>query len=451
VLLVPLLGGCAPRVAPAQPQPPPLAALPPAPVTPAYPEFVYPAVPETLRSSGAASRFERGWRFLQSNDPGQAHQEFDEALRASPEFVPALTGRGYAALASGRHDRALDAFERALAQSEQYAPALVGQGQTLLAVDREADALEAFAAALAADPSLTQLASRVELLRFRQVQAAIDRARAAAADGRLDEARAQYESALARSPESAFLHRELGQVERRAGRTDAALARFRRVAELDPFDAASLAEIGAILEAQGDHAGALAAYRRAWDIDAAPDLAPRIEALVERTREADLPAEFQAIPATPRITRAQLAALVGVRLEGVLAAAPPRQVVVTDTRGHWAERWMQTVAAAGVMDLFENYTFQPEAAVRRVELAEAVRRLAMLGAPRGAALDPGATPPEIADVSTRHLNYAAVSFAVASGVMPLLEDRQFQVSRVVSGGEAIETLSRLRTRVAGGR
>jgi tetratricopeptide (TPR) repeat protein len=447
-----LLAGCAPRVVPPSPQPVVQPVPPPVPATLAYPEFIFPAVPEALQSSSAASRLEWGWRYLQSDDPGRAQQEFDEALRTSPGFFPAMAGRGYAALAGGRHDRALDAFARALERSGQYAPALVGQGQTLLAVDRDDDALRSFEAALAADPSLTQLRSRVELLRFRQVQAAIDRARAAAAANRLDESRAQYEAALDRSPQSAFLHRELAQVERRAGLGDAALARFRRAAEIDPLDATSLAAIGALLEADGDDPGAVEAYRRAWDVDPNPELAARIEAVIEREREADLPKEFQAIRAATRVTRAQLAALVGVRLERVLAAAPARQIVMTDTRGHWAERWMQRVAATGVMDLFENYTFQPESAVRRVDLAEAVRRLAVLGDPLRPELTLGpAQQPEITDINTRHLNYPAVSFAVATGVVPLLEGRQFQVSRQVSGAEAIEALARLRTLVAAGR
>ena len=48
--------------------------------------------------------------------------------------------------------------------------ALVGQGQALLALNRESDALAAFEAALAANPSLTDLRRRVEVLRFRTVE-----------------------------------------------------------------------------------------------------------------------------------------------------------------------------------------------------------------------------------------------------------------------------------------
>ena len=66
----------------------------------------------------------------------------------------------------------------------------------------------------------------------------------------------------------------------------------------------------------------------------------------ERARDMKLPAEFRAIAAAPQITRADLAALIGIRLEDLLAAAPAREVVVTDITEHWAASWIAAVARA---------------------------------------------------------------------------------------------------------
>ncbi len=49
--------------------------------------------------------------------------------------------------------------------------------------------------------------------------------------------------------------------------------------------------------------------------------------------------------------------------------------MITDIRGHWAERRILEVARAGIVDAFENHTFQPRAVVRRVDFAQAVSRL----------------------------------------------------------------------------
>src|SRR5207247_3144802 len=123
-----------------------------------------------------------------------------------------------------------------------------GRAEALLALGREADALAAFEAAVAADPSQTELARRVEVLKFRGVEQGLARAREAARAGRLDEALAAYTTAIASSPDSPFLYRELAAIERQKGNVDAALADFRKALALDASDARSLAQIGRILE-----------------------------------------------------------------------------------------------------------------------------------------------------------------------------------------------------------
>jgi hypothetical protein len=129
----------------------------------------------------------------------------------------------------------------------------------------------------------------------------------------------------------------------------------------------------------------------------------------------------------------------------VVAGAPARQVVMTDTQGHWAAPWIETVARAGVIDPFENHTFQPRAPVSRGDLAAAVSRIVTLLAPRNPALRTSlGARPAIADMAPGHLSYPAASVAVASGVMPLVDGSRFQVGRLVSGAEAIEAIDRLR-------
>ena len=159
---------------------------------------------------------------------------------------------------------------------------------------------------------------------------------------------------------------------------------------------------------------------------------------------AKLPAEYRAIPAKRRVTRAEIASLIGVRLESLIARAKPRQVIITDIRGHWAQPWIAPVVRAGAMDTLPNYEFEPARQVRRGELAATVSRLLTLI---------GAVKPELAkkwqaasvpidDVPPTHLSYPAVSIAVASGVMPL-SNGNFELLRPVSGAEAIEIISRL--------
>jgi tetratricopeptide (TPR) repeat protein len=433
-----LAGACAPRT------------VPPVPSVPRYTDFVFPAVPQELRRTPGAERIDTGWRFLQNGDLGGADREFAAALKRSPSLYPAQAGAGYVALARQEHDRAVSAFDTALGVAPRYVPALVGRGQTLLALGRDNEALAAFEAALAVDSSLTDLARRIEVLRFRDLQGVISEARAAAAAGRRAEARAGYEGALKATPDSAFLHRELGLLERQDGNVQIALDHFRRAADLDPGDSVPLVQIGEILEQQQDYAGAEAAYRKAVDIEPDSAVSARIAAVAERARDAKLPAEFRAIPAASEMTRGDLAALIGVRLEPLLRAAPPRQVVLTDIGGHWAAPWVTQAAQAGVIEAFENHTFQPRAPLRRGDLAAAVSRLvSLLAADRPELRAKITEQPRFSDLGAGHLSYPAASVAVASGVMPMLDGNRFEVGRGVTGAEAVGAVDRLRALAAG--
>jgi tetratricopeptide (TPR) repeat protein len=412
---------------------------------------MFPAVPAPLAQMVGADSVGLGWRFLQVDDLRNAERQFAAGLQRMPMLYPAQAGLAYVALARRDHDRAVTAFDAALKAEPRYVPALIGKGQALLALNRDSDALAVFEAALAADGAKTipeevaaDIRRRIQVLEFRGLQDVIEGARRAAAGGRLEEARLAYGRALAASPDSTFLHRELGLVERKLGANPSALEHFRRAIALDPDDAASLVQIGELLEQQQDFAGAEAAYRKAALVLPSADLSRRIAALEERARESRLPAEFRAIGTAQEITRGDLAALIGIRLDPVLRNAPPREIVMTDVRGHWAEAWITQAARAGVLEAFPNHTFQPGQRVRRADLAGAVSRVVALLAERMPALRVHlAAKPAIADMPATHLNYPAASVAVSAGILPLVDGNRFQVARAVTGAEAAAAIDRL--------
>jgi tetratricopeptide (TPR) repeat protein len=425
--------GCAARTAP-----PPVA-----PAAARYPAFSFPDVPNELSTPELDARHQGAWNALQAGDLRRAERDF--GALAAGTYYPAAAGLGYVNLARRELPAAIAAFDRALAANPAYVPALLGKGETLLEQNEQAAALAVFEKALGANPDMTAVRSRVDVLRFRAVQEQVARAQAAAKGGRLDEAEAAYERAIAASPESGFLYRELAAVEQRRGNLDEALAHARRAIALDRSDAAAHAIAGSILEARGDYAGAAAEYDAASAIDQSSAYRTRATELRRKADEAALPEGFRAIPSAPSITRAQLAALVGRTLERAVAGAPQRPpVVMTDVRGHWANAWIQAVTRARVMDAFPNHTFQPEAIVRRGDFAQAVSRLLTIAAARRPDLASTwrAARPSFTDVAPGHLAYPAAAMAVASGVMSA-PDGAFELARPISGQDAIDALARL--------
>jgi len=415
-------------------------------ITPRFPDFVAPTVPPDAAGTPAALGVDHGWKFMQANDLKNAEREVRASLKLSPGFYPAESAYGYIELQKKNNRAALAHFERALQAQPTYVSAIVGRGHALVGLGREADALAAFETALKADKSLTDVARRAEVLRFRSMQQHIAGARDAARAGRLDDAIRGYTSAIASSPDSAFLYKELALLERQKGDDDAALQHFRKAAELDPNDAKSLEMAGDILAARNDTAGAERAYRAANAIDPSPDLERKIGGgPVAAPAPAALPAELQAISQANQITRADLAALIGIRLAPLLQATRPEAVVMTDVRSSWASNWIMTVARAGVMDPLDNHQFNPRGVVRRADLAQAVARLLPRVAARNEAQAKAwdAVRLKFSDLSTSHLAYQAASAAVASGVMKAGPGDSFQASRPVSGAEAVESVSKL--------
>jgi tetratricopeptide (TPR) repeat protein len=420
---------------------------------PKYPEFMQPVIPQSLANLPTATTSqERGWQFLQAGEFKNAEREFHLALDNAPQFYPAESGLGYLELARKDAAAALAHFERALKAEGRDVPALVGGALALLALNRESDALFAFESAVAVDPTLADIRSRVEVLRFRGLGQDLAAARQAAVSGHLDEAARAYANAITSSPDSPFLYRELAVVEQRQGNADAALADFRKALALDPTDASSLAQVGDLLSASGDLEGAAKAYTDSLLLEPSDTVDAKLDDVRARTELARLPPEYRAIEAAPQITRGDLAALIGVRLAPLVQAARRRDaVVVTDARNHWAATWIMAVVRAGIIDPYDNHTFQPRSLVRRTDLALAMSRLLARAAAdspvQGRAWESARL--KFPDLSSGHLAYPAVSMTVAAGVMNTGPDNAFQPTLVVSGADAAAAVSRVQALIGG--
>lgn len=437
LLLLVLVAACA---APKRPAAPP-------PVTaPRYPEFVHPAAVPGLGTPAVVAAHEGGWRWLQAGDLRASERSFAAVLKQSPQFYPAEAGLGFVALAKKDARGAAAHFDRALAVNAAYAPALAGRGEAQLVLGERQRALASFEAAVAADPALTDLRARIDVLRFRGLEEDVTEARRAAEAGRLDDARRIYERSLAASPDSPFLQRELAVVERRSGNLESALAHAEKAVELSPGEARAFVTLGEVYEAQGDFAKAAEAFGTAVALEPGEALDARVDELREKAAFAAMPEEYRSIEQAPTVTRAQLAALLGVRLDDLLKRARRNNaVVITDTRGSWAGPWILSVSRAGIMEAYPNHTFQPAALVRRGDLAAAVARaLALIAAerPKQAALWRGARV-RFPDLAPGHLSYPAASVAVQSGVMTTGPDGAFQLARPVTGAEAIAAVRKL--------
>ena len=406
-----------------------------------------PGVPTGLAVSAAISaRHRDAWLALQAGNLRRAEQEFRALTRQNPAFYPAEAGLGFVLLAGRRYREAEPHFRTATTSDPRYLPGWVGRAESLVALGRDREAIDALERVLTLSPGREVAKTRLEFLRLRMTQGAMDRARRARSAGRLDVAERELEAALVDAPGSALILGELATVELAARRLDEAEAHARRAIQIEPAAAERHALLGDILEAGSKYRDAATAYTRAVALNPKPEWRERVTDLREKATNVLLPASFARLSSAATVTRAETAAFIGIHLETLLARAPARAVdVATDIRAHWAATWIVPVTRAGIMTIYPNHTFQPSATVRRSDLASIVASLVRLaGTSRRAELTRWqAAWPRFTDLAAGHLAYGSAALAVASGAMAVDADGRFEPTRAVTGRELDAAVRRI--------
>jgi tetratricopeptide (TPR) repeat protein len=398
--------------------------------------FPRPATGETRAEE--SRRIEEAWAEVLTGHADSAEKAFLKLLARRPGLVSAETGLAYARLRARRYEAAWQGFEQALERRPDYLPALVGGASAALRRGQPEAALGLLHRAQAADPKDGTVLRRLAGVKLQVTERRVAAGRAALASGDATGAAEEYRRALEAAPELGALRIELADL--LVGRGDAAGAAA--VLEGDPEgDRQVLLRLGEVQTSRGQPAAALEAYRRILVRD------PRDAEARKRGLEARLAAELQRMPeeyrrifAAPRITRADLAALLSVKV-GALARLPAADPeVAVDISGSWAREHILKALAFDLMEVYPNHTFQPGALVRRGDLARAAARVL------GLAKYPNAVAPTIRDMSTSNLFHTAAGRVVAAGLMDLTAQGAFEPWRLVSGPDAaavIDSLDRL--------
>ena len=420
---------------------------PPVVSTPRFPDYPTPVIPTDLNpAQNTRALHDTGWLRLQAGDLARARRDFGEVLRRAPQFYPSMTGLGFAWLAADEFGAALANFADAIGVSEGYTPAWFGAAEAQVGLGRPLEAIASLERLVELDPGQDALRSRIALLRLGQLQVLVGGGREARQGGRLDEATAQLRQALELSPSSAVVYRELALVEVMRGDYSAAEVHARQAIELDGLDPEALAALGAALAAQERFGEASEAFVNAERLEPRAEWRDEAGRLRDLARSAALPAEMRALSDAASVTRAQVAALVALRLESVIASAPSRvDEVATDIRGHWAASWILPVIRAGVMEIYPNHTFQPANPIARRELAQVMTELVGLAAVGQAAqlATWTAARPAFADLPTTNVFYDAAALAVPAGTMRLVDGDLFDPTGPVSGVDLLAAVGRI--------
>jgi tetratricopeptide (TPR) repeat protein len=397
--------------------------------------FVFPgARPDEVRPDDLR-RIEESWRALKAGELGRAEKGFREVLVSRPGLPAAETGLGYVALQAGKIPEAERRFAAALASRVDYAPALAGSGFAALRRDDVEAALVAFRRALAVDPREPVLKRRVAELRLQVTERRVASARAALERGETSAAIETYSQALEEAPEVAGLRLELADLLAREGQVGEAMA----VLETDPTqDRQVLLRLAELRVQSQDFARALEAYRKVLERDPRDEEAHRKAWEARQQLEmASMPEEYRRIGSAPQISRADLAALLSVKVTALSRTPAIEPRVAVDISGSWAREHIIRILSRDIMAVYPNHTFQPGAVVRRGDLARAVQHVLDL------MHHPKAATPDLADLTRNSLHYYPAGRVVAAGLMDLTPSGAFEAWRPVSGEEAVQVIESL--------
>jgi len=398
-------------------------------------EYIYPrAQPGELRPDEARD-LERAWHDVLAGDTRSAEKRLASLLRDSPGLIPAEIALAFARLRAGIHEDAATRFASILERRPEDLSALAGLGAASVKLGRNEEALSAYARASALDPTNESFRRHRAELRLRVTEAQVAAAREAVASGALDRAVEDYRRVLAAAPELSDVRLELADLLARRNDVPNAV----RILEEDPVgDRQVRMRLAELALAAGDRERALEAYRRILDADPRDDEAAAAARRVREAMEMDLmPPEYRLIASAEQITRADLAALVIVKVRRLAKVQPGPGRVAIDISGSWARDHIIRALAFEIMTVYPNHTFQPGATVRRGDLARAVARvLDLLKFPAGPAVT-------LSDVGQGNLLSYPAGRAVGAGLMDLTATGAFEPWRPVSGGEASDVIENL--------
>jgi Tfp pilus assembly protein PilF len=408
---------------------------PAAPRPPEGGEYMFPSWPAGNLRPDQERRLDAAWRALLAGDTTTAERELQKVLQRDPGLVPAVTALAYTRLAAGRIAEASRGFEDVLARRTDYVPAIAGAAQAAQRAGDAEGALRLYRRAQSLAPDDPVLRRRLAEMRLQVTEKRVADARSAMQAGNADQALAEYRRALEAAPEVAGLRLEMAALLAERGDTPAAI----EVLAADPTqDRQVLLRLAELLEGLKEYDRALEAYRLLLARDPHDDEALRRSQEVRQVKELlQMPEEYRAIASAPRISRAELAALLAVKVTALSRVRPGAPRVAIDISGSWAREHIIKTLGLDLIDVYPNHTFQPGATVRRGELARAVARV----------LDllkwPPVPTPALSDMTPGNLFYAAAARVVAAGLMDLSPSGAFEAWRPVSGQEAVDVIEGL--------
>jgi tetratricopeptide (TPR) repeat protein len=403
-------------------------------------------LPDPLRNTNLSPdpRYQQAYQeYLQGNQK-KAREKLFEITENSPDYYPAYLVLTYSYLAEQNLEYAESYVRKSLEVNQDYAQAHFVLSNILESRQKYTEAMHELEEVMRIDPAYPSLAQAQNILKLKATEYYLNTGRELA-DKNPEEALKYLKAAHDMAPEVSEIPAEIAEIYLKQKNCQEAANYLRIAIEISPEDTTVRRQLADCLVELEDYQQARVLYEQlAAEMPGDPEIRKKLEDVKKRIFIGNLPADYQSIPYTSEITRAQLAAYLIVNLESLQKYRAENQQIVVDIIHHWAQSYIQKVVSLGIMDIYPNRTFQPNQPITKLELAKAVSRILEIIELSGHKKFPENSQVVIPDIPVTHLYYRLVARPLSANVLSLDSDGRFHASRRVSGGEATSVVNRLK-------
>jgi len=345
--------------------------------------------------------YTQGQKFLKNNDLANAQREFNLAKSLKNDFAPAYEGLADIALEKGQLSKAKKLIETALDKDDDWIPAAVAKGRYYMLKKKYEDAIDELTDAL---------------------------------DDVNDSKSVRDKKGVKKEA-----YYWMGETYKRWGKYIKAQTAFQNILNIDNTDTRASLAVKQLAEYQAAVAGQSPELRKI----AAQKEITRSDVAVLFVTELPIDKIFR----KPASQNALKFSAPGTNIMGKKEAksAPGAPTDVPDT--HWAKSFILTALDKGVMQLYPDGAFRPDAKVNRAELAMLIQNFLVkaYADPRLETKHFGDQSP-FADVLNTAPVFNAIMVVSTRGIMPGMDDGTFKPLKPVSGAEALNIIRNLKAK-----
>jgi len=386
---------------------------------------------------------EEAWSNLKQGKANKAEKIISRLGAKSPIYA---VGLGYTHFLLNNLQAAEESFKEGLKDYPDLALIHLGLAQVYKKASEEDLAFAEFSEVLKIIPDHPFATQEYETLRTKKTEEFLNEARVSLEEGKTEKAKEAYLKALHYSPKWIEAHLTLAEIYRKENRPQNALVHLQAAYSLEPKNKKILKDYADTLSLTEKYSKSLEVYERLKELDPKnKEVEDQIESLKNRLGIYELPSQYETIPSIQAVTKEDMAALLALKFRGILDETPAKPPIIVDIATSWASKFILKITSLGILDVYENHTFQPKKVVTRAEMAEILLRFINLLKKKGYRLIPQfpAERVQVADVSPDNYYYQPIAQIISYQIMDLDRNRNFRPELSLSGKEATDILDLL--------